>query len=98
MPKQKVKASSVFFYYTDLDGQTIEDIIEILQRKAADLPGAVLEFDKDYDDDLEMYWNTYRLETDEEESARKAREAHFAKQRREQRRKEFEQLKKEFGE
>jgi hypothetical protein len=90
MTIKRIQVKETQKYYGDFDG-TLEDIISSLQAEL-DAGWAGLESEYDYDNQKEYYLYKERLETDEEYNLRMSEEQSW----KEHRRKQYEQLKKEF--
>lgn len=93
MTKEKIqiKEKKDFYWYGEIDGK-IDDIISTLQKCKED-GWEGIDYDY-YDGGREYYVYRTRIETDEEYEKRVGVEEQW----KENRRKQYEQLKKEFGE
>ena len=97
MTKKKIMA--IVDSYVDLDFITLEsarkDIDGWIEQYG---PDAILEYvDNDYDDGRHLVIKMGRLETDEEYNMRKNTEKHYAKIANERDIKEYQRLRKKFG-
>lgn len=88
--KIQIKEKKDFYWYGELDGK-IDDIISTLQKCKED-GWEGIDYDY-YDGGREYYVYRTRIETDEEYEKRVGVEEQW----KENRRKQYEQLKKEFG-
>lgn len=85
----------------DLDGLTFDEAIKFFERKKEEYADSQyrnvrLDTDRDYNDEWNLIIKGEILETQEQANLREAQERQIELRRKERRRREFEQLKKEF--